>query len=325
MVFDIISEKRFQEYLNIVLSMAIGTNIFSWVNATKPWHLKALVKQTNSSHPGLNGDADMAKGIFLLPHEIAEKTWETYTNMPAFRRTFGGSCLLHTSLVKMNPTTWLNDELVNSYLALLPQNGPQGIKIVNSFMFQTLERDNPQSSKEKIARSMVLFIFSLVLFLAQLYQLGGKKNNIPIDQLMAQHRKIFFPVNWDKGHWLLVTLDVTAQQVLFTDSLASFTGDKGRRSIFKVGMACVQIILYPFSDEMQTLQRQFSLSDNWTALSIAAPQQLNTCDCGVYCCQFIKYAYFDRPIPKWDKKDSIKLRSMMILELYEGSLRWFGD
>lgn len=76
---------------------------------------------------------------------------------------------------------------------------------------------------------------------------------------------------------------------------------------------------------MQTLQREFSLSNDWTAVSTAAPQQMNGCDCGVYCCQFIKHAYFDRQIPKWDQKDVIQLRSMMALELYEGSLRWFGD
>jgi Ulp1 family protease len=147
---------------------------------------------------------------------------------------------------------------------------------------------------------------------------------MPIDQLTAQHRKILFPVNWKGSHWLLVTLDVTGRQVVFTDSLASFTGEQGRGSIFKVGVMCVQKP-YPFSDGMQTLQREFSLSDGWTTLSTAAPQQLSSCDCGVYCCQFIKYAYFDRPIPKWDKKDAIQLRNMMTLELYEGSLRWFGD
>jgi hypothetical protein len=167
-VFGILSENRFQEYVNVIVSMAIGDNRFRWVNAAQPWRLEVLVKPRERFHQGLNGDADMAKGIFLLPHEIAEKTWKTYTNMQAFRRTFGGNCLLHKSIIKLNPAIWLNDELVNSYLALLPQNGAQGIKIVNSFMFQTLQSNQPQNSKGKLARSMVRFIFSLVLFLAQL-------------------------------------------------------------------------------------------------------------------------------------------------------------
>jgi hypothetical protein len=167
-VFGIISENRFQEYVNIIVSMAIGDTHFRWVNATQPWCLEALVKPRKRFHLGLNGEADMEKGIFLLPHEIAEKTWETYRNMQAFDRTFGGNCLFHNSIIRLKPTIWLNDELVNSYLALLPQNGAQGIKIVNSFMFQTLQSNQPQNYEGKLARSIVRFIFSLVLFLAQL-------------------------------------------------------------------------------------------------------------------------------------------------------------
>ena len=55
------------------------------------------------------------------------------------------------------------------------------------------------------------------------------------------------------------------------------------------------------------------------------PQQKNNFDCGIYCCQFLKYSYFGRSIPKWDTKDLIQLRRMMVIETYEGSLRWFEE
>lgn len=144
--------------------MAIGANPFRWVNAAQPWGLEALVKPRKRLPQGLNGGADVAKGIFILPHEFAEKTWEAYMNMQAFRRTFGGNCLLHQSIVKLKPTMWLNDEVVNSYLALLPQSNAQGIKTVNSFFFQNLQRDHSQKLKGKTARSLVRFIPSLILF-----------------------------------------------------------------------------------------------------------------------------------------------------------------
>jgi hypothetical protein len=148
-VFGIISENRFQEYVNVIVSMAIGDNHFRWVNAMQPWRLEALVKPRTMFHQGLNGYENMAKGIFLLPHEITEKTWEAYRNMQAFHRTFGGNCLFHKSIIKLKPKMWLNDELINSYLALLPQNAAQGIKIANSFLFQTLQGDQLQNPKGK--------------------------------------------------------------------------------------------------------------------------------------------------------------------------------
>jgi hypothetical protein len=167
-VFGIVSENRFQEYLSIVIPMAIGANRFRWVNATHPWCLDALVRPRKKLDEELRGDADVIKGIFLLPHEIAEETWKTYMDMQAFSRTFGGNSLLHKSMAKLKPRAWLNDEVINSYLSLLPQNCARGIKVTNTFVFQALQSDRPQNYKENLIRSMVMFIFSLILLLAQL-------------------------------------------------------------------------------------------------------------------------------------------------------------
>jgi Ulp1 family protease len=53
------------------------------------------------------------------------------------------------------------------------------------------------------------------------------------------------------------------------------------------------------------------------------PLQENTTDCGVFCSQFLKFEYFDVSIPKWTATDIEKLRQMMVLELYENTLRWY--
>jgi hypothetical protein len=52
------------------------------------------------------------------------------------------------------------------------------------------------------------------------------------------------------------------------------------------------------------------------------PLQTNGSDCGVFCNQILKFEYFGALVPKWTAKDIERLRAMMVLELYEGRLRW---
>lgn len=80
---------------------------------------------------------------------------------------------------------------------------------------------------------------------------------------------------------------------------------------------------------MQILRKNIPLSLDWSMEEDkTVPQQKNSHDCGIYCCQFMKFAALDslRPIPQWTSElDLLQIRRMMAMEIYEGILRWFTE
>jgi Ulp1 family protease len=75
---------------------------------------------------------------------------------------------------------------------------------------------------------------------------------------------------------------------------------------------------------MQTLRQKLPLDNGWSMEELAVPQQRNNDDCGVFCCQFMKFAALGKQIPIWKSEgDIILIRKMMAVEIYEGRLRWF--
>jgi len=80
------------------------------------------------------------------------------------------------------------------------------------------------------------------------------------------------------------------------------------------------------SQQAQILKEKLPLQVEWRLQETGGiPQQENSYDCGIYCCQFIKYTYFGKSIPQWETKDLDPLRRMMAMEVFEGSLRWFKE
>ena len=57
--------------------------------------------------------------------------------MPKFTRGFGNTIVNHDSIHRYEPKGWLNDKLVNSYMALLPDDRPS-IKVTVSQIFEKL-------------------------------------------------------------------------------------------------------------------------------------------------------------------------------------------
>ncbi|KAF8803049.1 cysteine proteinase [Phlegmacium glaucopus] len=265
-ISDIISRPRFQSYLKNVATPLIGAEDFRWTKCTPPWCLQTLVKWT-SFREGTCGKQE-SNGIFILPHEALEETWDIYIDMPKFHRSFGNCNVLHQSIGRLKPNCWLDDEVVNAYIALLLVGGVPSVRLV------------------------------------------GKKSDETVGKIMAKFQKILIPVNWHKDHWLAAILSVGEKAVFLLDSLKSYTGQQGRQNIFNT----------------QILKEKIPLPDDWRLQEVQGiPQQGNSFDCGIYCCQFLKYTYFGSPIPNWEAEDADQLRRMMAMEIYEGSLRWFKE
>ena len=93
----------------------------------------------------------------MLPHEALQETWNIYTDMHEFRRNLRNSIIDYDSIRRFKPKSWLNDELVNSYTALLPDDRPS-IKVVSTFVFTKLK--GPYLNLEGYFNRVVSLVFS---------------------------------------------------------------------------------------------------------------------------------------------------------------------
>lgn len=236
-VADIISRPQFQRYLKTIVTPLIGSEPFRWTKCTPPWCLPSLIRWSLAEK---SWGRPESKGIFILPHEMLEETWNIYMNMAEFSRSVGKNIVNYTSIRRYKPNFWLNDELVNSYIALL-QDDKSSIKVTQSYAFQKLQNQNPHAHNKDFFKRMVRLVFSTPSSSLISLQLGGKNQNrwLTIEELLAQFSKILIPLNWKNSHWLLAILNIEKKEVLILDSLESYTGSKGRQSIFNVSSALI--------------------------------------------------------------------------------------
>ncbi len=95
----------------------------------------------------------------------------------------------------LKPQTWLNDEVINFYVAMMMQEGGSIYSFSTFFMIRLFERGN--YTFKNVAR-------------------WTKKLDI------FRHKKMFIPINYENEHWVLVVIDLTGTlQVLLSMILSS--------------------------------------------------------------------------------------------------------
>ena len=74
----------------------------------------------------------------------------------------------------------------------------------------------------------------------------------------------------------------------------------------------------------QSLLNLLDIKKPWDFTVIKVPQQTGGNDCGVYALQMVKHLILqgDEAFPPWEHRDMKMIRSTMILELSELSIRW---
>ncbi|KAF8815345.1 cysteine proteinase [Phlegmacium glaucopus] len=268
---------------------ALRFSSHQWLGPCPSWCLEFLDLagwiETSPKEQDLNG-------IFLLPHEQTKEMWEPYQKGMNISRLTPYSNLLQKDYTRLlQPQLWLNDEIVNTYMALIRSLVKQDHLVLFSHFYQKislLESCHPDVIKG---------------------YLSNKRDPGSIENILARYSKIIFPVHWSGDHWLTVVLDIHREEVVFMDSLRNHTAPVGREVIF------------------QTIYKQIPLSNGWSkAEDLTVAQQKNGHDCGVYCCQFMKFSALGRPVPLWTSEhDLLWIRRMMAMEIYQRGLRWFPE
>ncbi|KAL5339955.1 hypothetical protein BJX70DRAFT_387596 [Aspergillus crustosus] len=191
------------------------------------------------------------------------------------------------------PGQWLNDEVINSYLAhivdyLRQTNNNAGrhdkprYHAFNSFFFTNLRDKGYESVRRWGTRAKI-----------------GKQDLLEVDT-------VFIPVH-NNSHWTLIVVKPTDRTIEHFDSLG------------KLSKRHVEIVKTWLRGELGPLY----VEKEWRILPSESPQQNNGSDCGVFLLSTAKAVALDLEPLSYGARDSILLRKKIVAELMNGGFE--GD
>ena len=135
-----------------------------------------------------------------------------------------------------------------------------------------------------------------------------------ISEDIFDHDILLIPIHTPTGvgHWSMVAVYVRKKQLKYYDSLSS-----GAES-------CLQILMEYLKLEHQMKKNSPLDATNWSqVIERALPRQLNSYDCGVFCCKYGDFIATKSPL-HFQQSDIPYFRKLMIYEVVKGSL-WTFD
>ncbi|KAL2862184.1 SUMO protease ULP1 [Aspergillus lucknowensis] len=227
--------------------------------------------------------------------------WETRVDeamrLPSNRKiatTLSGDPLTKKDLATCYiPETWLNDEVVNAYLALIIDylrraHGNAGrhdkprFHAFNSFFFSNLRDKGYESVRRWAARAKI-----------------GGQGLLNVDT-------VFVPVH-NQYHWTLIVVKPSDRTIEHFDSMGSL-------SHRHVGLV---------KNWLRGELGQLYVDDEWTVLPSVSPQQNNGSDCGVFLLSTAKAVALDIDPMSYGAKNTRLLRKKIVAELMNGGFE--GD
>ncbi|KAF7173821.1 hypothetical protein CNMCM6106_007935 [Aspergillus hiratsukae] len=191
------------------------------------------------------------------------------------------------------PMAWLNDEIINSYLALIVDylrrsHGNAGrhdkprFHAFNTFFFSNLRDKGYQSVRRWATRAKI----------------GG--------EALLNVDTVFIPVH-NSAHWTLIVVRPGERTIEHFDSLGSLS----RRHVGLV------------QGWLRAELASRYVEEEWTVLPSISPQQDNGSDCGVFLLSTAKAVAIGLEPQSYGAKDIVVLRRKIVAELMNGGLE--GD
>lgn len=202
----------------------------------------------------------------------------------------------------LRPRTWLNDEAINYYMAMLEDRSKRMVA-------------DPNVPKQKKVKA----IFFNTFFMPKLAGRGQQKYAYRSVKRWTKKKKVdiftldrvIMPVHVGEAHWCLASFNMKTRVLEYYDSL-----------FFENSWAieCLQKYL---KDEHQDKKKK-PLTDKWTVKIYGhseIPNQSNGCDCGVFTCMFADCLGEGRDF-NFVQEDMELLRRKMVLAILDGQVDW---
>ena len=226
-----------------------------------------------------------------LSREWLDKVSKAMNAKGAVARTLSGDDLYQRDIAScFKPLAWLNDEIINSYLAVIIQylresngntapNERPHFHAFNSFFYSSLRDKGYQSVRRWANRAKI-----------------GGEGLLDVDT-------VFIPVH-EQSHWTLMVVRPADRTIEYFDSLGGHNGRK------------VKTIKEWLRGE---LGAKF-VEDEWTVLPSVSSQQDNGSDCGVFLLTNAKAIALNIEPTAFGARDTILLRRKIVAEIINGGL-----
>lgn len=189
----------------------------------------------------------------------------------------------HSSLQRLRPQRWLNDEIINAYLKLVKTRFDRKIHVFDSFFYTTcVERKEKGPGIESLRHL--------------------SKNDYLANDLL------FCPIHVNNNHWTLIAVHIADRRIEYYDSLNS-NETRGNE------------ILELFTEVLQAMESDESEFKEWTTLQMQnIPRQDNDHDCGVFMCQYALELAKGGDKIEFSSKLVEKVRREMVYDIDKGEL-----
>lgn len=186
---------------------------------------------------------------------------------------------------------WLNDTVIDFYLALVTQRSRDNKVLSNSFVFSThFFTTLDTGSYDKVKR-------------------WAKRKGADVAKLDY----IFVPVNRHNTHWCLAVINNKERKFQFYDSMNG------------AGLKALHLLkdyMYRQTAEMHPeMSREEMGYDDYEIIERSTcPQQSNSYDCGVFVCKMVDVLSRDRDVMSFGQKDMRNIRRRMAYEIITSKL-----
>ncbi|WWC97194.1 hypothetical protein V866_004073 [Kwoniella sp. B9012] len=225
----------------------------------------------------------------LKPEQEAKVT--EHLNNPAFKSRVSTAECESKSIRRLKNGTWLDDEIMNFYGALMVERANQvgtlKVHAFNSFFYQRIS-ETGYSAVKRWTKKVDIFSKDLVIF----------------------------PVNIGNMHWTACAINLAKKRIEYFDSM----GDYGnhRADIFK------RIRGYLNDEHQDKKKKPFDFSGWTNEFNEHTPQQDNGSDCGVFSCQTLEMITRGRDLKEqpfeFASENMPFFRKLMVWEIGNGKL-----
>ena len=198
------------------------------------------------------------------------------------------------SIRKLQPRTWLNDEVIHYYLLMLSKRDEEICKA--------------KDGKKRSHFFKSFFITKLLDENGYTYKNVKRWSKKVPGKDIFNLDKIIIPVNISGMHWSLLTVFVQKKKIQFFDSM----GGDGTRYL-------EGLMNYMKDEHMDKKKNPLENVDDWKLVGYerGIPQQENGYDCGVFACMYADFISQDLPL-KFSQDQITECRERIALSIING-------